>query len=67
MSDYPECPLCGKRAFPSVKSARCALAGAGNRIRVYQCGGAFHVTDNEKITAPAQKHWRNHLEPRSQA
>lgn len=48
MSAWPKCPICGKGLFPSVRIAREASAGAGNRIRVYQAHGGYHITDQER-------------------
>ena len=40
----PVCPICGKILYQSVHHARAASGAMGNRIRVYQRHGGYHVT-----------------------
>lgn len=45
---FKVCERCGKRLYRSAKAARDANRTAPYRIRVYQCGPGWHVTNGEK-------------------
>jgi hypothetical protein len=49
----PECADCGKKCYPSRKMARAVarILFPGQRMRAYECGGAFHVTSQDADSA----------------
>jgi hypothetical protein len=47
-AQWTECS-CGKRGFSSRSAGKRALAGAGNKVRLYVCpfSGKWHVTSTD--------------------
>ena len=58
-TDHKPCQLCGKTAYPSKREARMATRKAGNRTRVYRCGNAWHITnqDGKSKCSTSAKRW----------